>query len=128
MADFKNIPGGVEQRDVDLFIMNKGQYFPEFQLKQLRDELMALSHERFMLVTSIEYRDPTLLLLLSIFLGYLGVDRFLLGDVGQGVGKLLTTLFCGIGFIWWFIDLFQISQATRNYNYLKLRQAINLYA
>lgn len=122
-----NDSGNVDQRDVDLFIMNKGAYFPDLQLMQLRDELMCLSRERFVLVTSIEYHDPTVLLLLSIFLGSLGVDRFILGDVGQGLGKLLLTLCCGIGFIWWLVDLFQISSATKDHNFLKLRQAIQMY-
>jgi len=45
------------------------------------------------------------LLLLSLFLGGLGVDRFYLGKIGTGVLKLLT--FGGYG-IWWFIDLLLI--------------------
>jgi hypothetical protein len=41
-------------------------------------------------------------LLLSIFLGFLGIDRFYTGHVGTGIAKLLTFGGCGI---WALIDL-----------------------
>jgi TM2 domain-containing membrane protein YozV len=41
-------------------------------------------------------------LLLSIFLGELGIDRFYLGKIGTGILKLIT--FGGFG-IWWIIDI-----------------------
>ncbi len=40
-------------------------------------------------------------LLLSFFLGYLGIDRFYLGYTGLGVLKLVTL---GAFGIWWLID------------------------
>ena len=48
----------------------------------------------------------TTALLLSFFLGSLGVDRFYLGYTGLGVAKLLT--FCGCG-IWSLIDFIMIA-------------------
>lgn len=40
-------------------------------------------------------------MLLSVFVGYLGVDQFYAGNVGFGIGKLLTI--GGLG-VWWTID------------------------
>ena len=53
-------------------------------------------------------KDYTTALLLSIFLGTLGVDRFYTGHIGLGIGKLLTAGGCGI---WSIIDI--ILFATR---------------
>lgn len=56
-------------------------------------------------------RDWLVALLLSIFLGVLGVDRFYLGKVGTGVLKLLLNLatFFTLGLIWVVIDIILIA-------------------
>ncbi len=56
-------------------------------------------------------KEYIIALLFSIFLGYLGIDRFYMGQVGLGIGKLLTGGGCGV---WWLIDIILI--ATRSSN------------
>lgn len=50
-------------------------------------------------------KNKTVAILLSFFLGELGVDRFYMGYVGLGILKLVTI--GGFG-IWWLIDLIMI--------------------
>jgi len=47
-----------------------------------------------------------LTLVLSILVGSLGVDRFVMGQVGLGILKLITGGGCGI---WWLIDVILIA-------------------
>ncbi len=64
-------------------------------------------------------KDPTVALLLSIFSGGLGVDRFYIGDIGLGVAKLLTL---GGAVIWTIVDWFLIRSATAAKNTEAIRE------
>ncbi len=47
-----------------------------------------------------------LALVISILFGQLGVDRFIMGQVGLGILKLITFGGCGI---WWLVDVILIA-------------------
>lgn len=51
-------------------------------------------------------KSKVVALILSIFLGELGIDRFYLGYIGTGILNLIT---CGGFGIWWLIDLIMIA-------------------
>ena len=78
-----------------------------------RLESSNVSAEEIMALTN-QMTEPTVAIILSIFLGALGVDRFYIGDTGIGVGKLLTFGGC---YIWWLIDIFLIIDATKQRNF-----------
>lgn len=56
-------------------------------------------------IPSKNQRSWLIALLLSIFLGQLGIDRFYLGYIGTGILKLITLGGCGV---WWLIDVILI--------------------
>lgn len=56
--------------------------------------------------TTLPPREFLIALILSIFVGYLGIDRMYLGKVWTGLLKLITA--GGLG-LWWLIDILLIA-------------------
>ena len=94
---------------------------PEAQIPYMKEKMMTMSDAEFERISYLNLTDPTLMLIISIFFGSLGVDRFALGDVGLGLGKLLT---CGGCYIWWIVDLFHIMDATKEKNMQKINSTL----
>lgn len=107
----------MDMQRVDMFIMTNQKYLPAEKIPFLRDRLMMCDPQRFMMVSSVEMKDPTTMLILSIFLGAYGVDRFMLGDTGMGVLKLLTCGCCGVLTI---IDWFNVQNKARELNFQRI--------
>lgn len=57
-------------------------------------------------------KDWQTALLLSVLVGWIGVDRFYLGHVGLGILKIFLTCMCGVGLVWWIIDIVLIANGS----------------
>lgn len=106
--------GKMDQQKIEMFLMSNREYFPEDKILFIKDKLKTIDDEKFLLISSVGLKNPLTMLLMSLFLGSLGVDRFMLGDTGMGVLKLLTSGLCGILTI---IDWFSVSQKTKEKNF-----------
>ncbi len=107
----------MEANKVDAYLAANSNRFPSAQVMAIRSRLLAIPDEKEVVLHSVSLSDPTVVLILSIFLGGYGVDRFMIGDTALGVIKLLT---CGGGGIWTIIDWFLIYDATKEKNAQKL--------
>ena len=111
----------MESQKVDMFLMTNGKFFESHQLAGIRDRLIQVDDSRWGMIQTLQFKDPSTSLIISIFAGHLGIDRFMIGDTGLGVGKLLT---CGGFGIWTIVDWFMIQGATREKNFTKLAQVL----
>ena len=107
----------MEQQKVEMYIMSNREYFPEDKILFLRDKLKNIDDDKFMMISSLDLTSPTTTLILSILLGSIGVDRFMLGDTGMGVLKLLTGGLCGILTI---IDWFTVGKKAKEKNFNRI--------
>lgn len=109
----------MDAQKVDMFIMSNAKFFESHQINGIRERLISLDDSKWAMISTIQFKEPTTILIVSILAGSLGIDRFMIGDTGLGVGKLLT---CGGFGIWAIIDWFMIQGATREKNIQKLQQ------
>lgn len=110
----------MDQNKVDMFMLCNAKYLPEDKLPFIKEQLLKLDESNWSRIELMQFKNPTTILILSLFAGSMGIDRFMIGDTGMGIGKLLT---CGGMGIWTIIDWFLIMDATREKNIQKLMQA-----
>jgi TM2 domain-containing membrane protein YozV len=108
----------MEAQKVDMFIMSNSKYFESYQLNGIRERLLAIDDSKWAVISTLQLKDPTTSLIISILVGHFGIDRFIIGDTGLGIGKLLT---CGGLGIWTIVDWFLIQGATREKNMEKIQ-------
>ena len=114
----------MEQQKIDMFLAQNAEKLPKDKIFLLQSALDNLDDSKAMLLNSVEFKDPTTVLILAILLGGYGVDRFMLGEAGLGVAKLLT---CGGAGIWAIVDMFTATDRARQYNYKKLQETLQMH-
>lgn len=106
---------------VDFLLSSLNGKLPPEKMLFLRDRLLTVDDSRLSLIQTLNFRDPVMMFLISFFAGHFGIDRFLLGQTGLGIAKLLT---CGGLGVWTLVDWFLVMGMTREQNYQKLATAI----
>lgn len=95
-----------------------GDKLPEEKVMILKSKLASASDDKVDEIICTPLHNPTHILLFSIFLGGLGIDRFMIGDTGLGVGKLLLGwATCGL---WPLIDIFISYKKAKEKNFNKI--------
>jgi len=101
----------------DMWLMSHSNYFKPEHMVVIQEEVARLPEDKIGILLSLQLKNPTTIMLVSIFIGELGIDRFMLGDIGMGIGKLLTFGGC---LIWWIIDIFCVSGRAKEKNFQEL--------
>lgn len=106
---------------VDSYFLANKQMFPDEKIMYIREKMLAMDESRFGMIDSMTFKNPTVVLIVSILVGYFGIDRFLIGDIGMGFLKLITAGGAGI---WWIVDIFVTYKKAREQNFAKIMTMI----
>ena len=105
------------------FLVENQRKFNAIDLMTIKQQLDKMSEKDLVMLNGVNFKDPTVALILSVIVGGWGVDRFYIGDTGLGVLKLITG--GGLG-VWWLVDLFVISSKTKKNNVKEFQEAVVL--
>jgi TM2 domain-containing membrane protein YozV len=111
----------MEAQRVDMFIMTNAKYFESHLVPQIRERLLQMDDSKFIYIQTVNLKEPTTALIISLLGGGLGIDRFYVGDTGLGIAKLLT---CGGLGIWSIVDWFMIMGRAREINFNKIQMVM----
>ena len=89
----------MDEQTVEQYLLANQKFFPQEKILFLKEKLLNLNEKQFSLLYSMDLKDPLILLIVSIFLGNLGIDRFMLNDTTLGVLKLITAAVAEFGLL-----------------------------
>lgn len=102
---------------------------PSEQVFNLQKTLESVDDSALSALSMIHLKDPVIGLLLGLFFGVFGADRFYKGDIGLGIVKLVLTLTVFgivISAIWVIADLFLVYSGIKRDNLQKITQVLAL--
>jgi serine/threonine protein kinase len=112
-------------KEISMFFIRNNGYFQPHLMQLMKDDMMALEDTVFQRVTRHPYKNPGSMFWAAFPGGIFGIDRFMLGETGLGVLKLL---FGWLSYgIWMIIDAITIKKRTQKYNhtmYMKIKTGI----
>lgn len=113
----------MDSNKVDMFFMSNAKFFAPEAIPGLKLQVEKLSDDKFILLQSAGLKDPTTILIVAILAGGLAIDRFMLGQVGLGILKIITL--GGLG-IWQIVDMFTAQSRAREFNMQQIQKTIAL--
>lgn len=140
------------EQSVERYLFLNSTFFPQEKVSQIKDQLLS-NESVFNRARLMTLKDPNTLLLISLFVGQLGVDRFLINKKATGALKLIfwliacvcmfvsffvilndATKFIGwfllslylVFLIVWVIDLCKIRNMTKEYNYSLIMNILSI--
>ena len=107
--------------------------------RELRTRIESASEDKYKKIEDLKLKNIYVTVILSLFLGIFGVDRFYAGDIRLGIGKLVLGvvgyLFGGFGtigfalqllsYVWWIEDIFFSYRLSRKRNSEKIYGILN---
>lgn len=106
------------KENVNQLLMSLNGKIPEDKTILLKQKLEECDDSVMSTICAMNLYNPTHILLFSIFLGGFGVDRFMIGDTGLGIAKLLLGwVTCGI---WPLVDIFVSYKRAKEKNAMKI--------
>lgn len=102
----------LSETEINDYMQHNSKYFENSEIPLFKS-IISNSNLTLEELNTFKFKSPALGRLLSVILGFWGIDRFYSGNYVLGVLKLLT--FGGSG-IWWIIDWFLIGKVIKQDN------------
>ena len=111
----------MDSNKLDTYLTTNQKMFPEDKILSLKEKLAQVDDATFDRVSATGLKDPMMMFLISVFVGELGVDRFMMKEIGMGIVKLVS--FGGFGILY-LIDVIKIMKKVKEMNYNNIIAAL----
>lgn len=95
----------------------------------IKNRLSKLNDDQFDILEVMHLKHPLVMIFISYYFGWFGIDRILLHDYKKGIIKFLMFLMfftIPISIIWWIYDLITTVERTKQHNYDLINNTIEL--